>query len=113
MQHIVLKADKRIADVAVVKVPDANELFVDKAYVVLDVNIAPSDALKEELSRKRREDKGLGLKEYEIPREIEFISELPRNAGTDKVDYRKLEEMAKGNLYRMKKSLFILRENKC
>ena len=36
------------------------------------------------------------LKGFEIPRKIIFIKELPRRSGTDKINYRTLEEMARG-----------------
>ena len=35
-----------------------------------------------------------GLKEYEIPAYIEFVDELPRNAGCEKIDYPTLEKQA-------------------
>ncbi|MDY3934203.1 MAG: hypothetical protein SOZ11_01495, partial [Bacilli bacterium] len=34
------------------------------------------------------------LKNYEIPTYIEFVSELPRKTGTEKVDYQYLEQDA-------------------
>lgn len=34
------------------------------------------------------------LKDFEIPNYYEIIPELPRKAGTEKVDYQLLEEMA-------------------
>ena len=43
------------------------------------------------------------LKSYEIPSYIEFISELPRKQGTDKVDYKVLEEDALKKLESNKK----------
>ncbi len=95
VQHAILKSDSRIADVAVVKVPDENELYVNKAFVVLCEDVVATVSLQEEIFQKLATDESLGLKEYELPRYIEFIRELPRNAGTEKIDYSRLEEMAK------------------
>ena len=34
------------------------------------------------------------LKEYEIPKDFEFVTELPRISGTEKIDYTTLEQDA-------------------
>lgn len=97
VQRIIGMTDKRIADCAAVKFPDENELFVVKAFVVLDEEVCPTEELKAEFLEKLRNPvvangKTEQLKEYEVPVKIEFIDRLPRIVGTEKVDYRALEE---------------------
>ena len=96
VQRIVAAADNRIQDCAAIKVPDENELYINKAYVVLAPNIEPSDELKDEIMQKlylpiNCSGKMEQLKEYEIPKEIKFIDELPRTIGTEKINYAILE----------------------
>ena len=95
VQNVICGIDDRIADVAVVKLPDNDELFINKAYIVLAEGVESTEELKEELYNKIL-DQGFTskLKEYELPRGIEFIETLPRKAGTEKIDYSVLEEMA-------------------
>ena len=100
-----------VKDCAVVKVPDEEQLYVNKAYVVLNDGYIPNESLKHDLELKFYSpietltgDKEQ-LKTYEIPSYIEFISELPRKQGTDKVDYSILEEDAKNKLDSNKKYL--------
>ena len=97
VQHIVVASSEKIADCAVVKVPDCNLLYVNKAFVVLRDGIVPSDDLKKEifdrlLTPVNVSGKQLQLKEYELPIDIEFISELPRIDGSEKIDYAYLEK---------------------
>lgn len=97
VQRIIGMADSRIADCAAVKFPDENELFVVKAFVVLENGIAPTDELRAEILAKLREPittngKTEQLKEYEVPLDIKFIEALPRITGTEKVDYATLEK---------------------
>ena len=63
-----------VAEVAVVGKPDPERTEIVKAFVVLRLGFAASDALKGELQQHVR--KRLGLHAY--PREIEFIAELPK-----------------------------------
>ena len=96
VQRIIGAADSRIADCAAVKMPDDNELFVAKAFIVLDEGIVPTEELKREIFEKLRNPittngKTEQLKGYEVPVDIEFIGVLPRIAGTEKVDYDTLE----------------------
>ena len=98
VQRIIGMADSRIVDCAAVKYSDENELFVVKAFVVLEEGICSTDALKEEILEKLRNPimangKIEQLKEYEVPVDIIFIESLPRISGTEKVDYRALEEI--------------------
>ncbi len=89
-----------IYDVAVVKVPNDELLYVNKAYIV------PNDKNKdlEELEKEIRDKfSSTGLKEYEYPVYIEFVDNLPRKKGTDKIDYDCLEKDAIKELNRQKK----------
>lgn len=97
VQRIIGMADCRIADCASVKQPDENELFVVKAFVVLEEGVEPTEEIKKEIAEKLQgpisaNGKTEQLKKYEIPAVIEFIERLPRVAGTEKVDYKALEE---------------------
>ena len=99
VQRIVGMADERIIDCAAVKCPDEGELFVAKAFVVLEEGVQHSKALKHEILAKlkqpiNRNGKSEQLKEYEIPVDIIFVDALPRIVGTEKVDYVTLEKEA-------------------
>ncbi len=103
VQHIISAADERIVDCASVKIPDNEELFVNKVYITLKDGIEPTEELKQEIIERIQmpviiSGKVMQLKEYEIPREIEFISELPRLEGSEKIDYLTLEKRAIGEL---------------
>ena len=74
-----------VANAAVVPKPDAERGNLVKAYVVLSVGFAPSEALVVELQNHVR---GL-LAPYEYPKEIEFIDQLPMTT-TGKVQRRVL-----------------------
>ncbi|MBQ2910562.1 MAG: acyl--CoA ligase [Bacilli bacterium] len=88
-----------VRDCAVVKVPDEENLYVNKAYVVLNPEYFPTEDTKEEINARFYIPTMLGgrmtqLKPYEIPTYIEFIDELPRKEGSEKVDYQALEQDA-------------------
>lgn len=96
IQSILSNLDE-ITECAIVKVPDEDMLYVNKAYIVLK-----DDSLKNEETKMLLQEKfknlitnSVGEKEqlkwYEIPTYIEFVDELPRRSGTDKVDYQLLE----------------------
>ena len=97
VQHIVSASDSRIFDCAAVKVPDNDELFINKVFVVLKEGIAPTEEVRREIMENMKKPvetsgKIVQLKEYEIPRDIEFIEALPKLA-TGKNDYVTLEKM--------------------
>jgi acyl-coenzyme A synthetase/AMP-(fatty) acid ligase len=99
VQRIIGASNNKIADVAAVKVPNEDELFITKAYVVLKNGVMPDqdtiNDIYESLNFPINTDGKLEqLKEYEVPKDIEFIDELPRIAGTEKIDYKALEEKA-------------------
>lgn len=89
-----------VNDCAVVKVPDEDELYVNKAYIVLNEKFQPTEETKEYIkslfylptivSNNRKTQ----LKSYEIPSYIEFVEELPRISGSEKIDYISLEKDA-------------------
>lgn len=88
-----------VVDCAVVKVPDQEKLYVNKAYIVLDQN-SLTPTTKDDILSLCKEPIIIGennteqLKEYEIPTYIEFVESLPRKKGTEKVDYSVLENDA-------------------
>lgn len=91
VQNTIIKTDERILDAAAVSLPDDENLYAHKVFIVLDNNIEGTDELKEELME---EIKNSNLKQYEYPIDIEFVSELPRIYGSDKIDYHSLEDWA-------------------
>ena len=96
VQRIIGMSDERIVDCAAVKYPDENELFVVKAFVILEEGVQHSEELKKEIIAKLQQPitkngKTEQLKEYEIPVDIIFTDMFPRIIGTEKVDYRTLE----------------------
>ena len=89
-----------IKDCAVVKIPDEDMLYSNKIYIILNEKEKPSDDLKNELFKKfsepitKTDGEIVELKWYEVPKYIEFVDELPRRKGTEKIDYTLLEKMA-------------------
>ena len=97
VQRIIGMSDARIVDCAAVKQPDENELFVVKAFIVLENGVEATEELAREIMDKLHgpiSTNGVTeqLKQYEIPKVIAFIEQLPRIAGTEKVNYKALEE---------------------
>lgn len=101
VQRIATEMDDRIQECAAVGIPHDEELFVNVLYVVLKDGIEPTEELKRELNDKFV----LGVqgvdrfKEYEIPRYIEFVPEIPKISGAEKNDYKLLESQAKDKYY--------------
>jgi len=89
-----------IEDVAFVQKKDDDLLYTGKAYVVLKQGINKSNEAKEYILEKCHQTivttngEEMQLKENEIPTSIEFIDKLPRHEGSDKIDYKVLEELA-------------------
>ena len=84
-----LAAHESVADAGVIGVSDEERGEVPKAFVVAAEGVEPDAALERSLRQHVRDR----LAEYEYPREIEFIDELPTTA-TGKLRRRDLEERA-------------------
>ncbi len=102
--QVMLSVCDIINDCAIVKVADKDKLYVNKAYVVLKDGIEPDEKAIETIREfcERPIKSSLGdaeqFKWYEIPTYIEFVKELPRRSGTDKIDYKSLEQDAQEKL---------------
>lgn len=99
VQRIIELSDDRIIDCATVKVPDEDELFVTKAYIVLKKGLNSTEEIKQQILNKLMlpiitNGKAEQLKEYEIPRFIEIVDEIPKMYGSEKTNYLLLEEQA-------------------
>lgn len=87
-----------VKECAVIKVPDKDKLYVNKAIIVLADGYSPSldvsRHIQELLTKPVLCDnvEVIQLKPYEIPTYIEFVDLLPRNQLTGKIDYKFLEE---------------------
>jgi 2-aminobenzoate-CoA ligase len=84
-----------VADVGVIGVPDPVRGQNTRAYVALRPGSAPSDALRRELLEFCRDR----IAVYKLPREVEFVPQLPRapgpaGPGTGKLLRRVLREQA-------------------
>ncbi|MEI3529934.1 MAG: class I adenylate-forming enzyme family protein [Bacilli bacterium] len=93
-----------VRDCAVVKVPDNDNIYVNKAYIVLNDGYVESEELKNMLFKQfyspSKTEKGeyVQLKKYEIPTYVEFIESMPRIPGSEKINYNFLEEDAQKKL---------------
>lgn len=103
VQTIISNLDD-IDECAIVKVPDDDMLYVNKAYIVPNKDVNDIELEKEKILEKFKQpiinSKGEieQLKWYEIPSYIEFVKELPRKPGTEKIDYQTLEHDAEQKL---------------
>lgn len=97
-----------VRDCAVVKVPDDENLYVNKVYIVLNDGYDQTEEMKEIINNqfylptKFSTGNTVQLKPYEIPTYIEFIETLPRITGSEKVDYQFLEKDAIEKLRKQK-----------
>lgn len=97
-----------VKDCAVVKVPDDEQLYVNKAYIVLNDGYDQTEEMKKYINDKfylptiSSTGDTVQLKPYEIPTYVEFIEEMPRIPGSDKVNYSILEEDAKNKVTKNK-----------
>ena len=83
----------------VVKMPDKKLGYVSCAFVVLNEGIKKNNETRRKIAKEATKPFYIGkrrvvLKEYEIPRKIVFLDELPLTRAS-KTDFRKLEKMAK------------------
>ena len=113
VQQVVNNIDGVEACVVVPK-PDDELLYISKVYIVLKQGIVASDEMIEYIIEKckhpvinKQTGECMELKSFEIPQSISFIDEIPRTQSADKINYRKLEEMAKEE-YELEKTNKIL-----
>lgn len=101
VQQVVNNIDGVEACVVVPK-PDDDLLYVSKVYIVLKDGVTASTELIDYIIEKcnhpvinKQTGERMELKSFEIPQSISFIKNIPRTPSADKINYRKLEEMAK------------------
>jgi acyl-coenzyme A synthetase/AMP-(fatty) acid ligase len=85
----------------VVKGPDDKYETAAYAYIVLKSGVPKNNDTRRAIAKTAAEVFQIGqtrieLKTYELPRKIIFMDELPKTKA-DKVDFRKLEKLAKGD----------------
>lgn len=88
----VISTFDEVKECAVVKVPDEDKLYVNKAYIVLNEEYESSEEVIRQINDKCMNI--TNLKPYEIPSYIEIIDNIPRISGSEKVDYISLEKDA-------------------
>lgn len=82
----ILNAHELVDSCCVVGIPDAYRIHKVKAFIKLKQGVAPSEEVRNELFAYC----GKNIARYAMPREIEFIDDLPKTA-VGKIDYRSLE----------------------
>lgn len=102
LEHIqnVISLIDVVESVCVVKKPDKDLLFTNKAYVVLKDGIMPTKEVSDYIINMCYSPivnpvtkETIQLKPFEVPESVSFLEELPKTKA-DKVDYRYLEELA-------------------
>ena len=89
-----------IKECAIVKKPNDESMYENKAYIVLKDGIEKNDETKlyilDQLTKQITLTNGdeAQLKPYEIPASIEFVDNLPRTIGSEKIDYKPFEKLA-------------------
>ncbi len=89
-----------VYECAIVKVSDSEMLYSNKAYIVLKKEYRNDETARNKIIDAFRKPVTISsgdieqLKWYEIPKYIEFIDELPRRNGTEKINYTLLENDA-------------------
>jgi acetyl-CoA synthetase len=76
-----------VVSAAVIGVPDEERGEVPKAFVTLDDETSPSEDLRQDLQQHVKDQ----LAQYEYPRVVEFVDELPTTA-TGKIQRARLRE---------------------
>ena len=79
--------------------PDKKLGWASCAFVVVNEGIGNNNETRRKIAKESTEPFYIGkrrvvLKEYEIPRKVVFLDELPLTRA-NKTDFRKLEKMAK------------------
>lgn len=99
IQSVISTFDE-VKECAVVKVPDRDELYVNKAYIVLNEGYECTEDMIRGINDKCLNNGN--LKPYEIPSYIEVIDDIPRITSSEKVDYNALEKDAINKLEKNK-----------
>lgn len=88
-----------IYESAAVQKPNEKDRYETKVYIVLKDNVKPTEELKQKILELLKypvttsTGEKIILKEYEIPKEIEFVDKIPKTKA-DKTDFKKLEQIA-------------------
>lgn len=82
-----IQAHADVVDCAVVGIKDADGLDLPKAFVILREGLVPSQEKADELKKYAKEH----LSPYKFPRQVEFLSDLPKNPA-GKVDKAELKQ---------------------
>ena len=88
-----------IYESAAVQKPNEKDRYETKVYIVLKDKIEPTEELKEKILKLLKypvtttTGEKLMLKEYEIPKSIEFVDKIPKTKA-DKTDFKALEQLA-------------------